>query len=307
MQKMYMKILPTLVMFIFVVTVAAQDSSSYTTSEIIYGRKDGMALTFIKLTPKKNGKGKAILSLVSGNWISNFSMAGRYILKSIYLVNSGFTVFFIIHSSQPRYAINDEVEDIKRAVRFIRYNAKNYGVDAEHIGIAGSSSGGHLALVSALSDDKIKVNAIDPIDKNSSRIQAVAVFFPPTDFANWGGSKSNIDVVKLRKMVAGAFDFKTLSDSTGIYEHILNDENLKKLTFENSPVNLVSSDDPPVLIFHGDADPIVPLQQSQSLIKKLIDAGIKNELIIKAGGVHGWKNDEKEEKIIINWFDKYLR
>ena len=301
-----MKLFVSLLIF-FCSEATAQDTTSYTTSEIIYGRKDGTALTLIKITPKQNPKGKAVLSLVSGNWVSNFSMAGRYIPKGIYLVKNGFTVFFIIHGSQPRYAVNDEVEDIKRAVRFIRYNAKNYGIDAEHIGISGSSSGGHLSLMTALSDDKIKGNSIDPIDRISSRIQAAAVFFPPTDFVNWGSSTSKIDVIKLRKTVAGAFDFKILSDSTGMYEHIKGEENLKLIAMENSPINIVSSDDPPILIFHGDADPIVPLQQSQSIIKKLDEVGVKNELIIKAGGVHGWKNDEKEEKIIINWFDKYLR
>ena len=247
----------------------AQDNAKYTSAELIYGRKDGMALTLIKLVPKNKAKGKAILSLVSGNWISNYSMAGRYISKSMYLVNSGYTVFYIMHGSQPRYAINDEVEDIKRAVRFIRYNAKNYNIDAEHIGITGSSSGRHLSLMTALSDDKINVNAIDPVDKVSSRVQAAAIFFPPTDFINWGVENTNTDVTKLRKMVAAAFDFKVLSDSTGMYEHIKGEEILKQLALNNSPIYKVSSDDPPVLIFHGDADTVVPLQQSQTLIKKL--------------------------------------
>ncbi len=288
-------------------TIIAQDNTNYSSTEIIYGRKDGMALTMFIVTPKQNAKGKAIVSVISGNWNSNFSMSSRYMMRSMYLVNNGFTVFFVMHGSQPRYAINDEVADVKRAVRFIRYNAKEYGIDAEHIGISGSSSGGHLSLMVSLSDDKTKFST-DPVDKVSSRVQAAAVFFPPTDFLNWGASNAGMNMQALKRAgVAGAFDFKVLSDSTGVYEHIKDDATLKILATENSPVNNVSNDDPPVLILHGDADPVVPLQQSQTIIKKLKDAGIKNELIIKPGGKHGWPNDKSEEDKIVKWFDENLK
>ncbi len=287
--------------------IIAQDNANYTSTEVIYGRKDGMALTMFKVTPKQNAKGKAIVSVISGNWNSNYSMSSRYMMRSMYLVNNGFTVFFVMHGSQPRYAINDEVADVKRAVRFIRYNASEYGIDAEHIGISGSSSGGHLSLMVSLSDDKTKFSA-DPVDKVSSRVQAAAVFFPPTDFLNWGASNTGMNMQALKRAgVAGAFDFKVLSDSTGVYEHIRDEATLKILATENSPVNNVSNDDPPVLILHGDADPVVPLQQSQTLIKKLTNAGIKNELIIKPGGKHGWPNDKMEEEKITKWFDEYLK
>ena len=212
-----------------------------------------------------------------------------------------------MHGSQPRYAINDEVADLKRAVKFIRYNAKEYGIDAKNIGISGSSSGGHLSLMVTLSDDKIG-QTVDAIDNVSPHVQAAAVFFPPTDFLNWGTANTGINMQALRKVgVAGAFDFKNLSDSTGVYEHIRDEATLKMLALVNSPINNISANDPPVLIFHGDADPVVPLQQSQSLVKKLTAAGVKNELIIKSGGKHGWPNDKIEEEKIIKWFDEYLK
>lgn len=286
----------------------AQDSTVYNASEIIYGRKDGMALTMIKLSPKQNTKGKAIVSLVSGNWVSNYTMVAGFTRKSVSFVRSGYTVFLVMHGSQPRYAINEETEDIKKAVRFIRFNAKEYGIDPLHIGITGSSSGGHLALMTALAEDNINGNAKEPANRVSARVQAAAVFFPPTDFIHWGtGNSANDKTIRRKFGVAGAFDFKELSDSTGLYEHIIGDEANLKIGREMSPVNNVSKDDPPVLIIHGDADPIVPLQQSLSLIKILKDAGVVNELIIKKGGGHGWRNTEEEEKKFIEWFDKYLQ
>ena len=302
-----MKFFLSVSIIFFSLHLFAQENATYTSTEVIYGRKDGMALTMFKVTPKQNPKSKAIVSVISGNWNSNFSMSSRYMMRAMYLVNNGFTVFFVMHGSQPRYAINDEIADIKRAVRFIRYNAKEYGVDAEHIGISGSSSGGHLSLMVSLSDDKRKVSA-DPIDKVSSRVQAAAVFFPPTDFMNWGTNNTPMNMQALKRAgVAGAFDFKILSDSTGLYEHIKDEATLKMMAMENSPINNVSTDDPPILILHGNADPVVPLQQSESIIKKLKEANVKNELIVKPDGKHGWPNDKNEEEKIIKWFVENLK
>lgn len=285
----------------------AQDSLSYTQTEIIYGRKDGMALTLIKLAPKKQSKHRGIITVVSGNWVSNYGMLPGFIRHAINYVNSGYTMFLVMHGSQPRYAINDETEDLRRAVRFVRFNAKEYNIDPAHIGITGYSSGGHLALMTALADDNINAAAKDSVDRVSARVQAAAVFYPPTDFMNWGSSNTTPDKNTLIKFgVASAFDFKTLSTATGMYEHIASPDSILAITKKVSPIMLVSKDDPPVSIIHGDKDRVVPLQQSESIIEKLKAAGVPNELFIKAGADHGWPNSEIEEKRFIAWFDKYL-
>ena len=302
-----MKFSSLLILVFFSSAAFAQDSINYNRTEIIYGRKDGMALTMVEVSPKEYAKGKAVLSLVSGNWISGYKNEAGYERQAVTLVNAGYTVFLVIHGSQPRYSIQDEILDIKRAVRFIRYNAKQYNVDADHIGITGSSSGGHLSLMTALSDDPVNKGTSDPVDKVSSRVQAAAVFFPPTDFLNWGVPNTGQDMEKLRRFgVAGAFDFKTLSTVTGLYEHITDTGMMRKIAVEISPIYSVTPDDPPVFIAHGDADQLVPLQQSQSIIQKLKDAGVPNQLLIHPGGGHGWKNNEVEEREFAKWFDKYL-
>lgn len=302
-----MRFLLSILFILFVVSAFAQDSS-YTNTEIIYGRKDGMALTMLKLSPKQYTKGKAIISVVSGNWVSNYNMSAGFLRRSQLYISSGYTVFLVMHGSQPRYAITDETEDLQRAVRFVRYNAKVYGIDGDHIGITGASSGGHLALMTALADNKINPDAKDPIDRVSSRVQAAAVFFPPTDFLNWGAPNTRTNKEVIRKArVSGAFDFKILSDSTGMYEHISGDEANMQIAKAMAPINSVTADDPPVIIVHGDADPVVPLQQSRSIIQKLKAAGVINELIIKPGAGHGWKDTQPEEKRFTEWFDKYLK
>ena len=102
------------------------------------------------------------------------------------LLKRGYTVFAVVHGSQPKYTIPEILEDINRAVRFIRHHAKDYRVDPDRLGIAGASAGGHLSLMQGTSGDLGNKGAKDPIDRESSRVQAVACYFPPTDFLNYG-------------------------------------------------------------------------------------------------------------------------
>ena len=289
---------------------SAQDTLKYTKSEIIYGRKDGMALTMVALKPKQNANGKAIISVLSGNWVSSEKMMGWFPERSGMYVDAGYTVFGVMVGCQPRYPIPDQVKDLKRAVRFIRYNAKDYGLDANHIGITGSSSGGHLSLMIAVTDDIPDPKSSDPIDKVSSRVQAAAVFYPPTDFINYGGVNTNGNINEaglVLARVAGAFDFKVWNDTTGTLVSITDIKKRWAIAKEISPINAVSSDDPPVLIIHGNKDPLVPMQQSESIIAKFREAAVPCNLIIRDGGGHGWRNREVEEKNFVDWFDKYLK
>ncbi len=161
-----------------------------------------------------------------------------------------------------------------------------------------------------LSDDKIDSASKDPINRVSSRVQAVAVFFPPTDFLNWGQPNANLTEAKAALTFAGvisAFDFKEWNDTTKTYKVITDPAKKLQITKQISPVYSVTPDDPPVLIVHGDADKTVPVQQSEMIIQKLKEANIPNQLIIKKGGGHGWKNAEMEEQNFVEWFDKYLK
>lgn len=294
----------------FSLSTAAQDSLSYKKIEIIYGRKDGMALTMMMLTPKTNSNGKAIISVLSGNWVSAERMREAFSTKANMYVESGYTMFGVMVGCQPRYAIPDEIIDLKRAVRFIRFNAKQYGIDAGKIGITGSSSGGHLSLMIATANDITDTKSNDPVDKVSSRVQAVAVFYPPTDFINYGGPNTTNTINQQALVltgVAAAFDFKRWNDTTRTFVSITDTKKRLEIAREISPVNSVSSDDPPVLIIHGDKDILVPMQQSESIIQKFKEAKVVNNLIIKEGGRHGWNNREIEEQLFVNWFDKYLK
>ncbi|HEV8505752.1 MAG TPA: alpha/beta hydrolase [Chitinophagaceae bacterium] len=301
----------SLIIVLLVFCAGAQDNHSF--REIIYGRKDGTALTMLELKPDRKSNGKAIIRVIAGNWLSSYEWASSAdvleVSKTLY-TDRGYTVFEVVVGSQPRYAIPDEINDVKRAVRYIRYNAKQLGIDPNHIGIEGSSAGGNLSLAVATADDKIDTASKDPVDHVSSRVQAVAVLYPPTDFLNWGGAGNNVIGAKslqLQFHVYGAFDFRKFTDSTTTYDFVSDNAARDKIGKEISPIYFVSSDDPPVFIIHGDADPTVPLQQSESIIAKFKEAGVPNNFIIKKGGKHKFDDMMPEVKQFADWFDKYLK
>ena len=237
-------------------------------------------------------------------------MTEAFLIKSNLYLESGYTLFGVMVSSQPQFTIPDEIIDLKRAVRFIRFNAKEYGIDADKIGITGSSSGGHLSLMIATADETVNTKSADPVDKVSSRVQAAAVFYPPTDFINYGGVNKSGTINQSFLVLSGlaaAFDFKVWSDTAKTFISVTDMQKRLAIAKEISPINSVSSDDPPVIIIHGDKDFSVPKQQSESIIAKFKEANVTCNLIIKEGGGHGWRNREIEEKNFVNWFDKYLK
>lgn len=301
----------TLLCLILIISNAAlAQDSSYKQQEIIYGRKDGMALTMIHMQPKVKANKKAIIKLVSGNWISGINNLKYHGDGTIPLLKRGYTIFLVMHGSQPRYAIPDQVADVKRATRFIRYNAKRFNIDPNNIGISGNSSGGNLSLLVATSGDKRDTSAKDPIDRVSARVQAAAVFYPPTDFLNWGQQgksfAANEGMLRLAR-IAGAFDFRNYNERETLYMAVKDSTDRLKIYNDVSPITSVSSDDPPVIIVHGDNDRIVPLQQSQAIIARFSEMKVPNQLIIKKGAGHGWRDQDVETELFADWFDKYLK
>jgi acetyl esterase/lipase len=150
------------------------------TEDVIYGRKFGTALTLDVLQPTAKNNGYGVVFMVSGGWFS----AHDAINPKMYapLLDRGYTIFAVVHGSQPRFIITEITEDIHRAIRFIRTNAAQWGVQPEKLGITGGSAGGHLSLTMATKGRPGNPEAKDPIDRASSAVQAVAWYFAPNAF-----------------------------------------------------------------------------------------------------------------------------
>jgi acetyl esterase/lipase len=273
----------------------AQDNAR--TRDVVYGHKFGMALTLDVLKPPKpNGAG--VIYMVSGGFNSDIAaVEGGFFGPPRYktLLDRGYTLFLVCHGSQPKFAVAEIVEDIHRAVRFIRAHAKDYGVDPDRLGITGVSSGGFLALTIAAKGRPGDPQAKDAVARASSQVQAVACFCPATDLADYGKTGRSILEYEPAKFAWHVFGL------TGKPR----EEQIAALR-EMSPINFITKQTPPTLIVHGDADPLVPYEQSVRFDAKLAENGVAHRLETKKGAGHVWLNIGKDFSLAADWFDKYL-
>lgn len=271
----------------------AQQTDPAHIQDVIYGRKQGVALTMDVFKPVKPN-GIAVLWMVSGGWHSSHEAINPGLAKMF--TDRGETVFEIVHGSQPKYTIPEIVQDVQRAVRFIRTHAAEYGVDPNRMGVAGASSGGHLSLMIGAFGADGSPTAKDPVDRASSAVQAIACFFPPTDFLNYG--KEGVNALKVDKLnpYLPAFGIGTASSS----------EERERTARLDSPIYGVTAKMPPTLVIHGDADTLVPIQQSQLLMAKLEEIKTPHQLDVRPGKGHGWPDIGNDVHLLAEWFEKYL-
>jgi acetyl esterase/lipase len=251
------------------------------TTDVVYGHKDGLALTFDVHRPvQPNGAG--VISIVSGGWQSSVDM-GRLIAQGYPpLTDKGFTVFAVRHGSSPRYPMPAIVADMRRAVRFIRQHAGEYGVNPNRMGVFGSSAGGQLALLLGTTADAGDPSASDAVLRESSRVAAVVAYFPPTDLARWG-----------TPMIRKAFPAVALTEAEAA---------------EYSPIRFVARGAAPSLIVHGDADTVVPIVEGQTMHTALTDAGVPASFMRIEGAGHGFSGAdlERASAAMVQWFEQHL-
>ena len=262
--------------------VPAPERQPSVTTDVVYGHKDGLALTFDIYRPAQpNGSG--VISIVSGGWQSSVEM-GRLMAQGYPPLNDkGFTVFAVRHGSSPRYPMSAIVSDVRRAVRFIRQHAGEYGVDPNRIGVYGGSAGGQLALLLGTTADSGDPSASDAVLRESSRVAAVVAYFPPTDLARWG-----------TPLIRRAFPAMRLTDAEAA---------------EYSPIRFVSPAAAPSLIVHGDADAVVPMIEGETMHAALTKAGVPASFIRIEGAGHGFEGAdlERASAAMVQWFEQHLR
>lgn len=274
---------------------AAENAAKFTrTADVIYGRKFGTALTLDAFQPAApNGAG--VLFLMSGGWVSNYGTPNPRNFEAF--LARGYTVFTVWHGSQPKYVVPEIMEDIHRAARFVRVNAKRFGIDPQRLGVTGTSSGGHLSLMLALTGGPGKPDAKDPIDRESSAVQAVAVFCPPTDFANWKVAGDDQMIVNpIDPKYSGAWSPR--GDTR---------EGRDQLWREWSPIRFVKAGAPPIFVIHGDVDRTVPIYQAKALEAACRTAGVPCAVVVREGKDHTWPEMGADRAQFADWFDRHLQ
>ncbi len=160
---------------ILIVCAAAQvmaQAQVETIPDVIYGHKDGLAMTLDVIKPKANANGAAVIIMVSGGWVSNYSPPQQAATRFKDLLDKGFTLIAVRHGSSPKYLIPEIVSDVRRSVRFIRHNAKQWGVDPNRLGVFGGSADGDKDNLVPVKNSKVIHEAFQ---KNNVKTQLIII------------------------------------------------------------------------------------------------------------------------------------
>ncbi len=277
--------------FLLATGLVGDSNLSYKQVEnVIYHQDHGVALVSDVFIPKQNPNGHAVMVIASGGWssdrgkISDLNRAGLFEK----LCDRGFHVFAIRPGSISRFSAYDMKAHVEEGIRWVKKHAEDYAINTDTLALFGASAGGHLASLVAVTNSS---------SRSDASVSAVGVFFPPADFLDYGGIA--IDPRKEGRMhqIIEKLAFRHSVED-------LTDQKIHEQLTSISPARLVTPQAPPFLIIHGDSDPVVPLQQSQSLVASLNEADVPVKFIVKEGGVHPWPSIREEVVVMADWFLK---
>ena len=227
----------------------------------------------IYLPPKDKGASPVVINIHGGGWN-----------KGVRESQTGFNTFFKMgfavanisyrltgHTTAPA-----AVEDARCALIYLIKHAKELNIDVNKIVVMGGSAGGHLALMAGLLGNDHRFDGNCPGVENI-KVAAIIDKYGITDVWDWG--------------------YGPRITSTSAKRWLGNKAADQAFAATVSPITYVSKNSPPVFIVHGDADPVVPYQQSVDLYNKLKQAGVKTEFITVKGGEHGKFDKEKNSEL----------
>jgi len=285
-----------------------QDPNFKKNENVVYGMVSGTALLMDVYVPVKPNH-KAIIYITGSAWGFAYSLnydqtplKDDVVLDSGYtgkwvktLVQNGYTVFVINHRFSPRFQYMDIIGDCRRAVRFVRYHAKEFKIDPAHIGAMGHSSGANLASMLGVSDSDNTISK-EPVDSVSSKVQAVVTLASPFNLADINRFEDTT--------IANNFVLSAIAAYMGgLPEMKRGDFILSGKYIDASPYAQVTKDDAPTLIYYSDNDPVITTRQATNMYEKLLQNNVQAKIFLSHNTEHNPVPDMKE---VCKWFEKYL-
>ena len=269
--------------FLSVLLLTPAQSLAQLRTDIEFARVGEVRLTLDAYVPEKDGSFPAVIVVHGGGFTEGDKQT---YVKPLFdpLIRSGFTWFTINYRLAPGHRFPAAVEDLERAIQYVRSHANEYKVDPRRIALMGESAGGHL------------VSFVGAQNKSSARVAAVVSFYAPHDF-------------ETRARVHGQ-----LSNSVRAFLGVTDlNESTYRVLREASPITYVKKGLPPFLLIHGTEDALVPYAQSVAMCEKMKRAGNLCELftVQDAGhGVGGWEKNPAFQTYkvkMIDWLRTTLR
>ncbi len=278
---------------LFVRDISSEQTAVRIEKDVMYLESDRAEKADLYLPPvfEPGKKYPGIVIIHGGGWTGGDKGVGREINIGTTLASNGYVCMSINYalakSGFPTFPQN--IQDCKRAVRWLRKNANRFQLDANHIGAIGGSAGGHLTALLAVSGPDA---GLDPEEDTefSYCVQAAVPMYPHCA-ASWEGGVPPKPYPNLPMFTQPQAEAPALWDSA-------------------SPIKQLSNDDPPMLILHGTADKTTPLEQSQCFHEAALKAGVQSELVIIEDAPHSFHLQPKQRDLrpeVIGFFDKHLK
>lgn len=245
--------------------------------EVVFSRRENLELAMTVIAPwRPKGENvpvprRPLIVFVQGSsWTT--PRRGVELPQLSRFAQMGYVVATVSHrDSTEGYAFPEYLKDVKCAIRFLRANADEYGVDPTRVAIWGTSSGGNAALLAGLTGDAPHFKT-EEYAAFSDTVQVVVECFGPAN---------------LPKMIFPE-EYAPGSREEAIFTGLMGGRDIQTTLKQMSPVNYVIPGEayPPFLILQGDADPIVPYEQSLEMFHTLVDAGVDARMICVDGAPH---------------------
>jgi acetyl esterase/lipase len=197
------------------------------------------------------------------------------------------------------YVFPAQIQDVKSAIRWLRLNSSNYGLDANKIAAMGESSGGHLAALLGTSYG-VSTLAGDQNTGASDQVQAVVDWYGPVDIINgpsvFSDDPCTTPLDALNQTYGGeATQYFYWTLAWGLFlGGSLEDQQVLSRAAQATPLTHVDPSDPPFLILHGEDDGMVPASQSEMLANALKAAGVEVTFLKITGASHSYGSPDAE-------------
>lgn len=245
---------------------------------IPFASPDGEELCLQLLKPmwkSEDGKGFPLVVFIQGSAWTKPNMFWELPQLAL-LVRRGFVVASVTHRSAMTAKAPAFLVDVKTAIRFLRAHAEEYDIDKSRVCAWGTSSGGNTALLLGMTGDDSELKCED-YHEESDAVNAVVDCFGPTD---------------LNKMMEVQFKMTTIEEGQpNLFAALAGEktveacrEPLRKI----SPIQYVKPGCkfPPFLMLHGDADPVVLYEDTETLYNQLIECGCEADLVRVTNAPH---------------------
>ncbi len=249
-----------------------------TTVEVYKKKPETLGMTIYPSTSKEH-RG-AVLFIHGGGWSVGGSDVPLYFDWEPELRRAGLRAFSIEHRLAPKYRGHELIADCMDALAYIKKHARRFNIPEDRIAIVGFSSGGHLAVMTALLSSGQSNLARAIIAKTSGDIppvRAVAAFYSPLDPASLFRSGN----VKIRSVIERYLPRRTTgADEDGIAAALKREIELQRTLIAISPVRYLHRKSPPTILVHGMADELVPISQSEKYWKHAKALGLTSRVTL---------------------------